>query len=178
MADPSETKLDPEPSGQTPDQPGRVIALRCRGCSALVPTEQPEDDPRDGMQARCPTCGTTTVWREYAVVDRPEQPAGQPGRDGPDAGQVHDPDAEATAALLRGATPRDAGVTAARAKELKAKARTGAPGRSPDPTPPHDGLAIEFTTGPASVVDPADTSPSPHPAPDGSSLPADPDPTP
>lgn len=57
---------------------GKVIALKCRGCSTLVPTDRAWNRPEDGMQAECPVCGTVTVWRDYEVVDPPPAPRPEP----------------------------------------------------------------------------------------------------
>jgi hypothetical protein len=147
---------------------GKVIALRCRGCSALVPTDHAWNKPVDGMEARCPACGTVTVWRGYEVVDPPTEPVAAAGAaGGPDtagdesaASTPADPDAMAIDLLLRGATARDAGVSAARAKELLAavRAKAEAEAKPPEesesaPTPPAE--------QPDPVSEPTDTATQP-----------------
>jgi hypothetical protein len=98
-ADAAAQGAGPEAHGAT-GMAGKVIAIRCRGCSALVPTGHAWNKPEDGMSAECPTCKTVTVWRDYEVVDPPPRPEPEPEPE-PESGPV----AEGTGAESAEATP-------------------------------------------------------------------------
>ncbi|OWY60600.1 hypothetical protein B7486_68310 [cyanobacterium TDX16] len=53
---------------------GKVIGLRCRGCSKLIATEHAWNKPADIMQVQCDVCATQTTYRPYEVMDPPVGP--------------------------------------------------------------------------------------------------------